>query len=129
MAYDETLASRVREILTSLGGFSEKKMFGGLCFMVRGNMCCGVLKDDLVLRLKPERTLELLNRPHTRPMDFTGRPMKGFLFIGGGGLRTNRQLRDWVSMSLSFAQDLPRKPVRRLPSRRSTSVQAERQRG
>ena len=94
MAYDETLAARVREILSSVAGFSEKKMFGGLCFLIHGNMCCGVLKDELVLRLDPARTQELLTRPHTRPMDFTGRPMKGFVFIQGGGLRTDRQLRD-----------------------------------
>ena len=126
MAYDETLASRVREILSSVAGFSEKKMFGGLCFLIHGNMCCGVLKNELVLRLDPELARETLSGPHTRPMDFTGRPMKGFVFIEGPGLRTDRQLRDLVSMALSFAQSLPRKTDNKLPSRRSTTRPAER---
>ena len=97
-------------------------MFGGLCFLIHGNMCCGVLKDELVLRLEPERAQALLRRPHTRPMDFTGRPLNGFVFIARGGLRTTRQLRDWVSMARSFAESLPRKssgkPASRHPTRR-----------
>src|SRR5262245_37220036 len=109
MAYDETLASRVRNILSPASGFSEKKMFGGLCFLIHGNMCCGVPKDELVLRLKPERAEEVLSGPHTRPMDFTGRPMKGFVFIEPGGLAADRQLRDWVSMAPSFTRGLPAK--------------------
>src|SRR5687768_14741518 len=118
MAYDETLASRVRKILSSVAGFSEKKMFGGLCFLIHGNMCCGVLKNELVLRLDPARAQELLRRPPTRPMDFTGRPMKGFVFIEEAGLRTDHQLRDWVSMALVFAQSLPSKTRQEIRSRR-----------
>src|SRR5215813_7200011 len=109
MAYDETIASRVRRILSPIAGFSEKRMFGGLCFLVHGNMCCGVLKDQLVLRVEPDRADELLSRPDTRPMDFTGRPMKGFLFIEAEGLDTDERLEDWVSMAVSFVQRLPRK--------------------
>src|SRR5262245_35138825 len=126
MAYDETLASRVRKILSNVAGFSEKKMFGGLCFLLHGNMCCGVLKDDLVLRLEPERAQEVLSRPCTRPMDFMGRPMKGFVFIEAGGLTTDRQLRDWVSMARSFAQSLPRKPASKPASRPPTLQRAGR---
>jgi len=126
MAYDETLASRVREILSSEAGFSEMKMFGGLCFLIHGNMCCGVLKNDLVLRLDLARAQELLTRPHIRPMDFTGRTMKGFVFIEAGGLGTDRQLRDWVSMALAVAQGLPRKPGGKSPSGRSTARSAKR---
>ena len=118
MAYDETLASRVRKLLSPIAGFSEKKMFGGLCFLIHGNMCCGVLKDQLVLRLEPERAQKLLSRPHTRPMDFTGRPLKGFVFVEARGSRTDRQLRDWVSMARSFAHGLPRKPASPRPARR-----------
>ena len=128
MAYNETLAARVRQILSSVMGFSERKMFGGLCFLIYGNMCCGVLKNELVLRLDPELARETLGGPHTRPMDFTGRPMKGFVFIEGAGLRTDRQLRDLVSMALSFAQSLPRKLADKSPSRRSTTRPAERPR-
>ncbi len=126
MAYDETLAARIRKILSLVAGFSEKKMFGGLCFLIHGNMCCGVLKDELVLRLDPARAQEALSRPHTRPMDFTGRPMKGFVFVESGGLDTDRQLREWLSMALAFAQGLPRKPGGRLPSRLSTARSAKR---
>ena len=110
MAYYESLAARVRGVLSPVAGSSEKKMFGGLCFLIYGNMCCGVLKDELVLRVEPKRAEKLLARPHTRLMDFTGRPMKGFVFIETGGLRTARQLRTWLSMSLALAQSLPRKP-------------------
>ena len=112
MAYDESLADRVRGILAPVAGFSEKKMFGGLCFLVHGNMCCGVLKDELVLRLEPSRAQELLKRQHARPMDFTGRPMKGFLFVEAAGLCTDRQLRDWLSIALAFARGLPPKADR-----------------
>ena len=103
-------------------------MFGGLCFLIHGNMCCGVLKDELVLRLDPARGQELLSRPHTRPMDFTGRPMKGFMFIEAEGLGTDCQLRDLVSMARSFAQSLPRKPGSKSPSRRSTTRPAQQRR-
>jgi TfoX/Sxy family transcriptional regulator of competence genes len=88
-------------------------MFGGLCFLIHGHMCCGVLKDELVLRLEPERAQALLSRPHTRPMDFTGRPLKGFVFIEAGGLRTERQLRNWVTMARAFAERLPPKSARK----------------
>ncbi len=128
MAYDEKLAARARQILSSVAGFSEKKMFGGLCFLIHGNMCCGVLKDELVLRLDPARAQELLSRPYTKPMDFTGRPMKGFLFIEAGGLGTDRQLQDWVSMALASAQGRPRKPARKAPARRSNTRRARRPR-
>src|SRR5262245_49202481 len=126
MAYDETLASRVRNILSPASGFSEKKMFGGLCFLIHGNMCCGVLKNELVLRVEPGQAQELLHRAHTRPMDFTGRPMKGFVFVEAGGLGTDRQLRDWVSMALSFARGLPAKARKKSLPRRSTTRRAER---
>lgn len=81
MAYNEQLAVRVRELVSETPGFAEQKMFGGLCFTVNGNMCCGVLNDDLVLRVEPDTAQRLLNGPHVRPMDFTGRPLKGFLFV------------------------------------------------
>jgi TfoX/Sxy family transcriptional regulator of competence genes len=96
-------------------------MFGGLCFLIHGNMCCGVLKGKLVLRLEPERVKKLLARPHTRPMDFTGRPLKGFVFIEAEGVRSSRQLRNFVSMALLFAQGLPPKRGGKLALRRSTT--------
>ena len=103
-------------------------MFGGLCFLIHGNMCCGVLQDELVLRLDPKRAQALLSGPHTRPMDFTGRPMKGFVFVETGGLATDRQLRDRVSMAREFAQSLPRKTGNKLPPQRSTTPPTKRRR-
>src|SRR5262245_21663280 len=112
MAYDEELAARVRRRLSSFTGISEKKRFGGLCFLLQGNMCCGVLRDELVVRQAPERVEDLLRGPHTRPMDFTGRPLRGFLFVAPEGLRTDAALRRWISLGVSFAKSLPRKPGR-----------------
>lgn len=77
MAYDEELAARVREILEETVPPSQRKMFGGIAFMVNGHMCCGVIKEDLVLRLGPDVATMVLQDPNVRPMDFTGRPMKG----------------------------------------------------
>jgi TfoX/Sxy family transcriptional regulator of competence genes len=113
MAYDETLASRIREILCSVDGFSEKKMFGGICFLLHGNMCCGVLKEELVLRIDPERGDDVLNKSHTRPFDFSGRPMKGFVLVAPGALGSAQELRDWVSLARSFVQKLPPKASRK----------------
>jgi TfoX/Sxy family transcriptional regulator of competence genes len=109
VAYDETLADRVRALLKQKSGYAEKKMFGGLCFLLNGNMCCGVLKNELVLRLGTERAAQILKQPHTRPMDFTGRPMKGFLFVEPSGLASDEQLRRWVSESVQHALSLPAK--------------------
>ena len=84
MAYDERLAQRVREELADRPGYAEKKMFGGLCFLLRGNMCCGVGKDGLMVRVGPEQYESALADDHARQMDFTGRPMKGFVFVHPG---------------------------------------------
>ena len=81
MGYDEQLAARVRALLSDRADVSERKMFGGLTFMVGGNMCCGVNKDELIVRLDPEREDEALSRPHARAMDFTGRRMPGFITV------------------------------------------------
>ena len=117
MPYDEALASRVREILSLVRGFSDKKMFGGLCFLINGNMCCGVLNDELVLRLEPEHAEDLLSRPHTRPMDFTGRPMQGYVYVAPEGLETDAALEGWVSRAIAYATQLPAKGPRRTPTR------------
>ncbi len=79
MAYSERLGSRVREILEEGGDVDERKMFGGLAFMVNGHMCCGVIGDDLVLRVGADRAEQVLEEPHARPMDFTDRPLKRFV--------------------------------------------------
>ena len=109
MAYDEELAERVRRALTPREGLSEKKMFGGIAFMLRGNMACGIVKDDLMVRVGPERYDDALARPHARPMDFTGRAMKGMVYIGPEGLRSDADLAEWVRGGAEFAATLPPK--------------------
>jgi TfoX/Sxy family transcriptional regulator of competence genes len=109
MPYDEELAVRVREILEERIAPSERKMFGGLAFMVNGHMCCGVIKEDLVLRLGPEVADKSLQDPSVRPMDFTGRPMKGFVFVSSEGTSTEARLRRYLRSALEFVETLPRK--------------------
>ena len=108
MAYDEQLADRVRALLERRAEVSERKMFGGLTFMVGGNMCCGVNKDELIVRLDPEREDEALSRPHARAMDFTGRRMPGFITVQPEGL-DGEQLDEWVQDAVARAASLPRK--------------------
>ena len=88
MAYDEKLASRIRTLLGRSGEFDERKMFGGIAFMVDGHMCCGIVDKTLMLRVGTEAYKEALRRPHTRMMDFTGRPLKGFIYVDPPGLKT-----------------------------------------
>jgi len=107
MPYDDTLAGRVRDILEESGPIEDRKMFGGLTFMRNGRMCCGVLRDDLVVKLSPDRAAELLVEPHVRPMDFTGRPMPGMLYVGPGGTSDEQALRRWVAEATSFADSQP----------------------
>lgn len=109
MAYNEALAQRTRDILHDEKRVTEKKMFGGIAFMVGGNMCVGVIGDELMVRVGPEAYDKHLARDHARPMDFTGRPMKGMLYVASGGLKTKRQLATWVGRGLEFARSLPPK--------------------
>ncbi|MBI4490559.1 MAG: TfoX/Sxy family protein [Deltaproteobacteria bacterium] len=109
MAYDEKSADRIRKLLTRRKGVTEKKMFGGVAFMLRGHMCCGVVNGDLVVRVGPERYEKALSLPHTRPMDFTGRPLKGFVFVGPGGCKTDKALAKWLKEAVNFAATLPQK--------------------
>ena len=109
MAYDEKLADQIRKMLARHKGITEKKMFGGLCFMLRGNMCCGVDKDRLVIRVGPQYYQKALSEPHARPMDFTGRPLRGFVFVSRGGYKTAPSLRKWLKRSADFALSLPPK--------------------
>lgn len=106
MAYDEALAERVRELLDDRDDLREQPMFGGLSFMVRGNMCCGVLSDVLVARLSPEDGEDALEEPHVRPMDFTGRPMRGWLYVGPAAELDDETLEDWVQRCLDHCLTL-----------------------
>ena len=109
MAYDERLAERVRDALGGHAGFSERKMFGGIAFMLDGNMCCGVLGSDLIVRLGPEGAEAALAEPHVRPFDATGRPMKGWATVAPAALDDDRQLARWVDEAAGFASSLPPK--------------------
>ena len=107
MAYDERLAKRVRALLKGPRALVEKKMFGGLAYLSNGKMVAGILKNDLVVRVGPDATDRALREPHTRPMDFTGKPMKGYVFVGPGGVKTAPQLREWLTKGLNFVAGLP----------------------
>jgi TfoX/Sxy family transcriptional regulator of competence genes len=102
VSYDERLAARVRALLSARDDVVEKKMFGGLCFMVGGAMCCGLTKTDFMVRVGPARYDEALAQAHARPMDFTGRPLKGMVYVAPEGLRTDAALARWVRRGLDF---------------------------
>ena len=118
VAYDIHLADRVRSILERTCKFDEKRMFGGLAFMVNNHMCCGVLKTDLVLRLTPEEVAASLHKPHTRPMDFTGKPMKSMIYVSPIGTDSDQALTGWIESAVTVAQRVTGKePVQKRPGR------------
>jgi hypothetical protein len=108
MAYDEGLAQRIRESLIPRD-LEEIKMFGGIGFLVSGNMVCGVLHDSLIIRVGPDHYQEALSRPHTREFDFTGRAMTGWVMVNPKGYQEDAILEDWVMSGLTFALSLPPK--------------------
>ena len=117
MAYDFKLAERIRSALEGLP-FVEKKMFGGVGFLLNGNtpalapgasVACGVHKEDLIVRVNPEKHRALLQKPNARPFDLTGKPMKGWLVIGSDGIKTAKRLSTWVKEGVDFALTLPPK--------------------
>ena len=112
MAYDEDPARRVRAVLPPAEAVTEQQMFGGLAFMLGGHMFCGVVRDTLMVRLGPEGADRALNLSHVRPMDFTGRPVKGMVFVEPGGLR-GAALGEWVAAAAAFARALPPRPAAR----------------
>ena len=109
MAYDDSVAERVRQVLKRRRGISERKMFGGLAFLMNGNMCCGVLDKDIVVRLGDKGAASALGEAHTRPMDFTGRPMKSMVYIKPAGYRSEKALRGWIERAVEFTKTLPEK--------------------
>ena len=109
MAFDESLAERVRTLLRGPHELKEKRMFGGLAFMVNGHMCCGVVGKDFVVRTGPDHYDEALSQPHARPMDFTRRPMRGFVYLAPEGYRSNRDLKAWIQRGLKFVLSQPPK--------------------
>ena len=109
MAYDETVADRVRTILNNNKTVSEKKMFGGLSFLINGNMCCGVINDMLMVRTGPDQYEKALEKPHARSMDFTGKPLKGFVYVDKKGFAADNDLQEWINLGVSYASSLPKK--------------------
>ena len=109
MAYDEDLARRVREQLAAEPGVTEKAMFGGLAFLLNGNMAVGLSGEELMVRVGPNASDDALERPHTRPFDMTGRPMKGWILVAPEGVADERQLAGWVAQGVGFARSLPAK--------------------
>lgn len=102
MAYDEKLNDRVREALSHLQKVDEKHMFGGVCYMVDGKMCLGVLGNEMMCRIDHDLFDKLVEMPGCRPMDFTGKPMKGYVFVSAEGMKTKKQFDLWVALCLDF---------------------------
>ncbi len=109
MAYDEGLSQRIREILADQSGVIEKKMFGGLAFMINGHMSVGVIKTYLMVRTGPDNYEDALSQPNTRPMDFTGKPLRGFVYVDEQGYESDEGLDQWVQRGVNHALSLPPK--------------------
>ncbi len=109
MAFDEQLAVRVRESFGKRKGLVEKKMFGGVGFLLNGNMCVGVYKSELIVRLPPEDADSAVKEPNVRIFDITGRPMKGWILVAPAGLKTAAKLSKWIEVAAKFAGSLPAK--------------------
>lgn len=107
MAYDIALAERIAALLKGRRGIEQKRMFGGVCLLLRGNMCCGVAGNRLMVRVGPPQYEAALQKPHAKPMDLTGRPLRGFIFVQPAGLRTRQALQRWLLLGLRYAASLP----------------------
>lgn len=116
MSYDEQLAARVRTALAGRPDVAEKRMFGGVCFMVNGAMRYGVLRADLIVRVGAAHYAEALAQPHTRPFDFTGRPAKGMVYVSPEGIRSDAALAGWIQRALAVEREAkPKKASKRAP--------------
>lgn len=109
MAFDEGLAERVREHLGERPGLEEKRMFGGVAIMLNGNLACGILNDDLIVRVGPDNYETALAKPGTREFDITGRSMKGWVMVGPDGVEADTDVAAWIDLGISFALSLPPK--------------------
>ena len=111
MSYNEDLAERLRAKLLSDKSITEKRMFGGVCFLHEGKMLCGILNDDIIVRVADSGAL--MTEPHVRPFDFGGRPMKGFLYVAPAGYETDQMLETWIGRCYTYVGTLTSKPSRR----------------
>ena len=109
MAYDQGLAERLRELLDARRGVTEKAMFGGVCFLLGGRMFIGIVKDELMVRVGPDAHDDALGEPHARTMDFTGRPMRGYVFVAPPGFEDDRVLGRWIDRAYQHVVTLPEK--------------------
>lgn len=109
MAFDEGVAERIREAFEGRSDIVEKRMFGGIAFMHSGNMCCGIADDMLMARVGPDAYDDALKRPHTREMDFTGKALKGFVYVESAGFAEDDELRKWLVLCEAFSGSLPPK--------------------
>ena len=109
MAYDNALAERIRKQLGRRPGMIEKSMFGGIGFLMHGNLCCGVYRNEMIVRIKPETTADAVRARYVRIFNITGRPMKGWVLVAAGGVATDEALAKWVHTGLSYTATLPRK--------------------
>lgn len=112
MAYSETVAERIRAVFKQQGTVVEKKMFGGLAFIVDGHMCCGILGDRLMARVGPDQYAQALAKPHVSEMDFTGKPLKGFLYVEPAGFADEDDLEEWIDRCLRCVRLLPPKKAK-----------------
>jgi TfoX/Sxy family transcriptional regulator of competence genes len=111
MRMDEALAERIHDVLDGRDGITSRRMFGGLAFLSFGRMFCGIVQDDLMVRVGPEQYERALAQPHVRVMDFTGRPLAGYVYVDYPGLGSEAELRRWVELGHAFVQTLPKKKV------------------
>jgi len=109
MAYDHRLAARIRGVFGNRKGVAEKRMFGGLAFLVGGHMACGVVGEELMVRVGPEAYESALREPHARVMDFTGKPLRGMVYVASEGIATDPDLASWVEQSYRYTVSLPPK--------------------
>ncbi len=109
MPFDTQLADRIRQVLKNKRHISERKMFGGVCFMFQGKMLCGVEKNNMVVRVGPNQYEAALKASHVRPMDFTGKPLRGFIYVSQEGLKSDKKLLDWIDLARTYVSSLPPK--------------------
>jgi TfoX/Sxy family transcriptional regulator of competence genes len=109
MAYNEEIETRIRKAVSGWQNTDAKKMFGGVCHLLNGNMFCGVYKDFLILRLGEKNSNEALELPSVRPFDITGKPMKGWIMVAGEGFNSDDELKDWLNKAKEFVNTLPSK--------------------
>lgn len=115
MTYDEKLAGRLRRVIPPLADIAEKKMFGGVAFLLDGKMFVGIVDTDLMVRVGPDAYDAALARPHVRPMDFTGKPFTGYIYVNAAGSRTDCAVADWVEQAMRFVRTLPATTKKRRP--------------